>query len=192
MSILIRKDTTFIVQGITGREAVSLTRENLDYGARIVGGVTPGRAGRNVYGVPVFDCVRDITAKTRVDGSVVCVPPRFCRDAVFEALECGIKIIVIVTERIPRQEVAQMVELADLRGARIIGPNCLGIISPGEAKMGGIGGPAANTRQSAATDARAGTGSPDRTRRATSLRRRRGRATLLRARSTNDWARPAD
>ncbi|MGE4607212.1 MAG: CoA-binding protein [Myxococcota bacterium] len=146
MSILINADTTFIVQGITGREAVSLTRENLDYGAKIVGGVTPGRAGRDVYGVPVFDCVRDITAKTNVDGSVVCVPPRFTKDAVFEAIENGIKIIVIVTERIPRREVAQMVELAALRGARIIGPNCLGIISPGEAKMGGVGGPAANTK----------------------------------------------
>jgi succinyl-CoA synthetase alpha subunit len=146
MSILINADATFIVQGITGREAVNLTRENLDYGAKIVGGVTPGRAGRDVYGVPVFDCVRDITAKSHVDGSVVCVPPKFTRDAVFEALENGIKLIVIVTERIPRREVAQMVELAALRDARIIGPNCLGLISPGEAKMGGIGGPAANTR----------------------------------------------
>ena len=145
MSILINSDTTFIVQGITGREAVNLTRENLDYGAKVVGGVTPGRAGREVYGVQVYDCVRDITAKTRVDGSVVCVPPRFTRDAVFEALENGIRLVVVVTERIPRQEVAQMVELAALRGARIIGPNCLGLISPGEAKMGGIGGPAANT-----------------------------------------------
>jgi len=147
MSILISKDTTFIVQGITGREAVSLTRENLAYGAKIVGGVTPGRAGRDVYGVPVYDCVRDVTKKTRVDGSVVCVPPRFARDAVFEAIENGVKLIVIVTERIPRREVAQMVELAALRGARIIGPNCLGLISPGEAKMGGIGGPAENTRK---------------------------------------------
>src|SRR5215468_4670232 len=147
MSILIRRDTTFIVQGITGREAVNLTRENLDYGAKIVGGVTPGRAGRDVYGVPVFDCVRDVTSRTRVDGSVVCVPPRFVRDAVFEALEHGIRLIVVVTENIPRREVAQMVELAGLRGARIIGPNCLGLISPGEGKMGGIGGPAANTRQ---------------------------------------------
>jgi succinyl-CoA synthetase alpha subunit len=146
MSILISRDTTFIVQGITGREAVNLTRENLDYGAKIVGGVTPGRAGRDVYGVPVYDCVRDITARTRVDGSVVCVPPSFTRDAVFEAIENGIGLIVVVTERIPRRQVAQMVELAKLRGARIIGPNCLGIISPGEAKMGGIGGPAPNTR----------------------------------------------
>ena len=77
MPTLSTSDTTFIVQGITGREAVNLTRETLDYGAKIVGGVTPGRAGRDVYGVQVYDCVRDITAKTRVDGSVVCVPPRW-------------------------------------------------------------------------------------------------------------------
>jgi succinyl-CoA synthetase alpha subunit len=148
MSILITKDTTFIIQGITGREAVSLTRENLAYGAKIIGGVTPGRAGRNIYGVPVYDTVREIVQKHgQPDGSIVSVPPRFTRDAVFEALENGIKLVVVVTENIPRKEVAQMVELATLRGARIIGPNCLGMISPGEAKMGGVGGPAANTRQ---------------------------------------------
>jgi succinyl-CoA synthetase alpha subunit len=145
---LISKDTRFIIQGITGREAVNLTRENLDYGSQIVGGVTPGRAGRDVYGVPVYDCVRDVVAAHgQVEGSVVSVPPRFTKDAVFEALENGIKLIVVVTENIPRREVAQMVELAGLRGARIIGPNCLGMISPGEAKMGGVGGPAANTEQ---------------------------------------------
>jgi succinyl-CoA synthetase alpha subunit len=147
MSILINKDTTVIIQGITGREAVNLTREGLDYGTKIVGGVTPGRAGRDVYGVPVYDCVRDITARQRVDGSIVTVPPRFTRDAVFEALEAGIKLVVVVTERIPRGEVAQMVELAGLRGARIIGPNCLGILSPDEAKMCGLGGPAVNVRR---------------------------------------------
>jgi succinyl-CoA synthetase alpha subunit len=148
MGILVDKDTTFIVQGITGREAVNLTRECLDYGSKIVGGVTPGRAGRDVYGVPVYDCVRDVIAKHGpVHGSVVSVPPGFARDAVFEAVENGIRLIVVVTENIPRQEVAQMVELASLRGARLIGPNCLGLIVPGECKMGGIGGPAANTRQ---------------------------------------------
>ena len=148
MSILINKDTSFIIQGITGREAVSLTRENLEYGANIIGGVTPGRAGRDIYGVTVFDCVRDVVeAKGQPEGSIVSVPPKFTKDAVFEALENGIKIIVIVIENIPRKEVAQMVELANLRGARIIGPNCLGLISPGEAKMGGVGGPVANTRQ---------------------------------------------
>src|SRR5438552_2353631 len=147
MSILIHRDTAVIIQGITGREAVNLTREGLDYGTRIVGGVTPGRAGRDVYGVPVYDCVRDITVRQHVDGSIVTVPPRFTRDAVFEAVEAGVKLVVVVTERIPRGEVAQMVELARLRGARLIRPNCLGILSPEEAKMGGLGGPAVTVRR---------------------------------------------
>jgi succinyl-CoA synthetase alpha subunit len=151
MSILIGADTTFIVQGITGREAVNLTRECLDYGAgaKVVGGVTPGRLGRDVHGVPVFDTVAQAVEHHggRIDGSVVTVPPAFTKDAVFEAIENGVKLVVIVTERIPRRDVAQMVELAGLRGARIIGPNCLGIIVPGVIKMGGIGGPAKNARQ---------------------------------------------
>ena len=151
MSILIDADTTFIVQGITGREAVNLTRECLDYGAgaKIVGGVTPGRLGRDVHGVPVFDTVAQAVEHhgAPIDGSVVTVPPAFTKDAVFEAIEAGVKLIVIVTERIPRYDVAQMVELAGLRGARIIGPNCLGIIRPGVAKMGGIGGPAKDAQK---------------------------------------------
>jgi len=134
------------VQGITGREAVNLTKECLDYGAgaRVVGGVTPGRRGREVHGVPVFDTVSQAVEHHGgpIDGSVVTVPPTFTKDAVFEAIENGIELIVIVTERIPRADVAQMVELAELRGARIIGPNCLGVIVPGVIKMGGIGGPA--------------------------------------------------
>jgi succinyl-CoA synthetase alpha subunit len=144
MSILLDKDTTFIVQGITGREAVNLTRECLDYGSKIVGGVTPGRKGREVHGVPVFDTVAQAVEHHGgpIDGSVVTVPPAFTKDAVLEAIENGIKLIVIVTERIPRGDVAEMVELADMRGARIIGPNCLGLIVPEVCKMGGIGGPA--------------------------------------------------
>jgi succinyl-CoA synthetase alpha subunit len=144
MSILLSKDTTFIVQGITGREAVNLTKECLDYGSKVVGGVTPGRKGREVHGVPVFDTVEQAVEHhgAPVDGSVVTVPPAFTKDAVLEAIENGIKLIVIVTERIPRGDVAQMVELAGMRGARIIGPNCLGLIVPGVCKMGGIGGPA--------------------------------------------------
>jgi succinyl-CoA synthetase alpha subunit len=151
MSILIDADTTFIVQGITGREAVNLTRECLDYGvgAKVVGGVTPGRLGREVHGVPVFDTVAQAVAHhgAPIYGSVVTVPPAFTKDAVFEAVENGVKLIVIVTERIPRRDVAQMVELATLRGARIIGPNCLGVIVPDVIKMGGIGGPAKNAEQ---------------------------------------------
>ena len=148
MSILLNADTTFIVQGITGREAVNLTRECLDYGkgAKIVGGVTPGRRGRDVHGVPVFDTVAQCVEHHGgpIDGSVVTVPPAFAKDAVFEAIENGVKLVVVVTERIPRRDVAQMVELAGMHGARIIGPNCLGIIVPDVIKMGGIGGPARN------------------------------------------------
>ena len=109
----------------------------------------PGRKGREVHGVPVFDTVAagGRAARPVPDGSVVTVPPAFTKDAVFEAIEAGVKLIVIVTERIPRYDVAQMVELANLRGARIIGPNCLGIIRPGVVKMGGIGGPAQGRRE---------------------------------------------
>ena len=146
MAILIDETTTFIVQGITGREAVNLTRECLDYGkgAKVVGGVTPGRKGRDVHGVPVFDTVEQAIEHHGgpVNGSVVTVPPAFTKDAVFEALDHGIELVVIVTERIPRRDVAEMVELAGQRGARIIGPNCLGVMVPEVIKMGGIGGPA--------------------------------------------------
>ena len=150
MSILLSEDFTFIVQGITGREAVNLTRECLDYGSKVVGGVTPGRKGREVHGVPVYDTVEQVTEALGYvpNGSVVTVPPAFTKDAVFEAIEAGIGLIVIVTERIPRRDVAQMVELAGMRGARIIGPNCLGVIVPGVCKMGGIGGPAKDAAKS--------------------------------------------
>src|SRR6202012_174973 len=126
--------------------------ECLDYGAgaKIVGGVTPGRLGRDVHGVPVFDTVAQAVSHHGgpIDGSVVTVPPAFTKDAVFEAVENGVKLVVIVTERIPRGDVAQMVELANEHGARIIGPNCLGIIVPDVIKMGGIGGPAKDAAKS--------------------------------------------
>jgi succinyl-CoA synthetase alpha subunit len=147
MSILIDENTTFIIQGITGREAVNMTRECLDYGSKIVAGVTPGRGGRDVYGVPVYDTVREITSRERVDGSVLTVPAPFIRDAAFEALDNGITLIVLVTERIPRGETAQILEFARIHRARVIGPNSLGIISPGKSKMGGVGGPAQDTRK---------------------------------------------
>jgi succinyl-CoA synthetase alpha subunit len=147
MAILITRDTTVIIQGITGREAVTMTREGLDYGTKIVGGVTPGRGGREVHGVPVHDTVEQITKKTRVDASVISVPPAFTRDAAFEAIEAGIPLLVIVTENVPRFEVAQVVEFASQRGVRIIGPNCLGVLSPGEAKVGGLGGRAEDARK---------------------------------------------
>ena len=104
MSILLNENFTFIVQGITGREAVNLTRECLDYGSKIVGGVTPGRKGREVHGVPVFDTVEQVVEHhgSPPDGAVVTVPPAFTKDAVLEAIENGIGLIVVVTERIPR------------------------------------------------------------------------------------------
>src|SRR3978361_50474 len=151
MSILVNEDTTFIVQGITGREAVNLTRECLDYGAgaKVVGGVTPGRLGREVHGLPGFDTVAQAVAHHGgpIDGSVVTVPPAFTKDAVFEAIENGIKLVVIVTERIPPRDVAEMVELATEHGARIIGPNGLGTMGRDASKRGGIGGPAKNAQQ---------------------------------------------
>jgi succinyl-CoA synthetase alpha subunit len=147
MSILIDENTTFIIQGITGREAVNMARECLDYGSKLVGGVTPGRGGRDVHGVPVCDTVREITSKQRVDASVISVPPAGVRDAAFEAIENGIKLLVIVTERIPRLEVAQLLEFARRHDTRVIGPNCLGIISPGKSRVGGVGGAVAALRR---------------------------------------------
>src|ERR671924_806717 len=125
MAVLLNEDFTFIVQGITGREAVNLTRECLDYGSKVVGGVTPGRKGRDVHGVPVFDTVEQAVEHHGgpIDGSVVTVPPAFTKDAVIEAIENGVKLVVIVTERIPRGDVAQMVEFGHMHDARIIGPN---------------------------------------------------------------------
>jgi succinyl-CoA synthetase alpha subunit len=148
LSILVDEGTRVIVQGITGREAVSFTRDMLDYGAKVVGGVTPGRGGRDVLGVPVYDSVRQITEKERVDASVLAVPAPFVRDAAFEAIEAGVRLLVIVTERVPRRDVVQVLELARLRGSRVIGTNTMGIISPGRTKVGSIGGPAEDTRKS--------------------------------------------
>ena len=151
MSILIDAETTFIVQGITGREAVNLTRECLDYGQARRSSAASRRAAWDARCTACRCSTRSRrpsrTTAAPIDGSVVTVPPAFTKDAVFEAIENGVKLIVIVTERIPRRDVAEMVELAALRGARIIGPNCLGIIVPDVIKMGGIGGPAKNAAQ---------------------------------------------
>jgi succinyl-CoA synthetase alpha subunit len=147
MGILVHKDFTFIVQGITGREALNFTRECLEYGSKIVGGVTPGRGGREVYGVPVYDTVREITTTRKVDGSVITVPLAFAPGAAYEAIDAGIKLIVIITEGIPRRDAAAIVEYADLHGARVIGPNCLGVIIPDVCRFGSLGGPAVDCRK---------------------------------------------
>jgi succinyl-CoA synthetase alpha subunit len=147
MGVLVHKDFEFIIQGITGREAVNFTRECLEYGSKIVGGVTPGKGGREVYGVPVYNTVREITAQRKVDGAVITVPLAFAPDAAFEAIDAGIKLIVIITEGIPRRDAAAVVEYADLKGARVIGPNCLGIIIPDVCRFGSLGGPAVDCRK---------------------------------------------
>jgi succinyl-CoA synthetase alpha subunit len=147
MAILVHKDFTFIVQGITGREALNFTRECLEYGSKIVGGVTPGRGGRDVYGVRVYNTVREITAQRKVDGAVIAVPAPFAPDAAFEAVDAGIPLLVIITEGIPRKDASQIVEYASLRGARVIGPNCLGIIVPDVCRFGSLGGPAVDCRK---------------------------------------------
>lgn len=147
MAILVGEQTRILVQGITGREAVSMVRGGLDYGARIVAGVTPGKGGQVIHGVPVFDSVRQATARTQVDVAVVSVPAAFARDAAIEAADAGIPLVVITTERLPRKDVAQVLHFAQSRKVRVIGPNCLGIISPGKTKVGSIGGPAEDTRR---------------------------------------------
>jgi succinyl-CoA synthetase alpha subunit len=147
MAILINKDFTFIVQGITGREALNFTRECLQYGSKIVGGVTPGKGGRDVYGVPVFDTVREITSTRKVDGSIITVPWRGSLDAAFEAIDAGIKLIVIITEGIPRRDASQIIEYAGIHGARVIGPNCLGVMVPEVCRFGSLGGPAVDCRK---------------------------------------------
>ena len=145
MGILIDRGTTILVQGITGREASFFTRESLDYGARVVAGVTPGKGGQEVYGVPVYDCVRNALRNHRIDAGVVSVPPFAVRDAALESIESGIRLLVVMTERVPRRDVAALLDAAREHGARIIGPNSLGLISPGESKLGAVGGNVENT-----------------------------------------------
>jgi succinyl-CoA synthetase alpha subunit len=147
MSILVDKETRVIVQGITGREAITATRNCLDYGTKIVGGVTPGKGGAEVYGVPVYDCVREITEKHEVDVSVILVPAQFVQDAAFETIANRIPLINIITEGIPRRDTAAILEFARLNGTKVIGPNSVGIISPGKVKVGPIGGPVQDTNK---------------------------------------------
>lgn len=148
MAILVDRETTIIVQGITGREALSFTKDSLDYGAKVLGGVTPGKGGQEVFGLPVTDTVSQLTSRDRIDASIISVPAPFVKDAAFEAIECGIKTLLIVTERVPRRDVAEIIHLCRLRGARLVGPNSLGVISPGKSRLGMVGGPADDVRKS--------------------------------------------
>jgi succinyl-CoA synthetase alpha subunit len=147
MSILADKDTRVIIQGITGREAASFTKDMMDYGTRVVAGVTPGKQGQEVHGVPVYDTVRAAVRNHPADAAVISVPPAMVKGAVLETLENGIKLLVVVTERVPRKDVIEFLEAAREKNARVIGPNTLGLISPGKVKLGMAGGPAEDVRK---------------------------------------------
>lgn len=136
MSILVDKHTRVLVQGITGRVGSIQTRWMIDYGTTIVAGVTPGKGGTTVEGVPVFDTVEEAVGETGAEASVFFVPSPFVRDAFYEAVAAGIHLIVVVTEHIPVHDVMAMREDARLKGVIALGPTTPGIITPGEAKMG--------------------------------------------------------
>ena len=136
MSILVNKNTRLLVQGITGREGEFHTRQMIDYGTQVVAGVTPGKGGGWVAGVPVFDTVRDAVAATGANTAVIFVPARAAADAILEESEAGISVIVCITEGIPVLDMIKVRARIDCAGTRLIGPNCPGIISPGEAKVG--------------------------------------------------------
>ena len=136
MSVFINKKTKLIVQGITGRDGSFHAQQMKAYGTNVVGGVTPGKGGTNIAGIPVFNTVEEAVAKTKANTSVIYVPPAFAVDAVFEAVDAGIKTIVCITEGVPANDMMKLYPYVKEHGARLIGPNCPGLISPGEAKVG--------------------------------------------------------
>jgi succinyl-CoA synthetase alpha subunit len=136
MSILINKETRLVVQGITGREGEFHTRQMQEYGTNVVAGVTPGKGGEWVAGIPVFDTVQEAVNATEANTSIIYVPARFASDAILEAADAGIKVIVCITEGIPVLDMIKVRTYLDCLDARLIGPNCPGIITPGEAKVG--------------------------------------------------------
>jgi len=136
MTVLVNKDTKVIVQGITGREGSFHTKLMLEYGTKIVAGVTPGKGGEEVHGVPVYDSVRDALDHHEAQASIIFVPARFVEDAVMEAIYNGLNPIVVITEGIPIWTTMKLVNEAKKRGIYIIGPNCPGLIVPGEIKIG--------------------------------------------------------
>jgi len=136
MSILVNKDTRLVVQGITGREGMFHTEQMIAYGTNVVGGVTPGKGGQWSVGVPVFDTVREAVRATEANTSIIYVPARFAPDAILEAADAGIKLIVCITEGVPTLDMIQVRAYLDHSDARLIGPNCPGLITPGETKVG--------------------------------------------------------
>lgn len=136
MSILVDQNTRLIVQGITGREGTFHTEQMLQYGTQVVAGVTPGKGGQQVCGVPVFNTVREAAEATGANASVLFVPARFTAAGAYEAMDAGIELIVAVAEHVPVHDMLGVYHLARKKGCRVIGPNSFGVISPGKAKAG--------------------------------------------------------
>lgn len=136
MAVLLTKKTRLVVQGITGHQGQFHTRSMLDFGTKVVAGVTPGKGGSKVEGVLVYDSVDEAVARKRANASIIFVPAPFAKDAVIEAIEGGIKLVVVITERIPFHDTLEFVPYARTKGVTVIGPNCPGIITPGESKAG--------------------------------------------------------
>ena len=148
MSILIDKKTRVVVQGITGGEGTFHTQRMIEYGTNVVAGVTPGRGGQDVYGVPVYDSVEEAWEKQGpIDASVVFIPAVLVKNAALEAIAAGIKLLVIVPDRVPIYDVLEVARAARDAGARFVGPNTLGLLSPGKAVLGMIGGRAQRARE---------------------------------------------
>lgn len=136
MSILIDENTRLIVQGITGREGTFHTEQMIAYGTNIVAGVTPGKGGQRVLGVPVFDTVKEALEATNANASVVFVPARFTAAGVFEAMDAGLKLVMTIAEHVPVHDMMQVYHMSKKKGCRVIGPNSFGVISPGKSKAG--------------------------------------------------------
>lgn len=147
MAIIADESTRVIVQGITGREAATFTKDMLDYGTKVVAGVTPGKQGQNVHGVAVFDTVRQAVKEHPANAAVISVPPALVKGAVLEALDNDITLLVVVSERVPRKDAIEFLEVARENNARIIGPNTLGLISPHRMKLGMAGGPVEDVKK---------------------------------------------
>ncbi len=136
MSILINKDTKVVCQGITGNSGRFHTKHMIEYGTRMVAGVTPGKGGSQVNDIPVFDSVKEAVEKTGCDTSIIYVPAPFAADAIIEAVEAGIRLVICITEGIPIVDMLKVKTYLNTKTARLIGPNCPGIITPGESKIG--------------------------------------------------------
>ena len=147
MSILIDEKMRVVIQGITGREGMARAKLMKDYGTNVVAGVTPGRKGEVVHGIPVFDTVEEANEKEGLlDVSVIFIPAAMVKEAALEAIDAGIKLLVIVPDRVPLYDVLEIAKTAKEKGARFVGPNTLGLISPGKAILGMIGGRAESAR----------------------------------------------